>query len=208
VIDRKLIYLGLLLGLLATTLSAEVKYVTDDLQLALHEKSGSKGKLLQKLASGTELEVLEEQGLFAKVRTAEGIVGWTKAGFLMTDKPARTKLIELETEQAELLEQLDKLRAQLDENKQLATALRAEKIQTALELADAREKKDLNATQVTQLQEQLNGLQKRVQPVEGHQIPLHWGLLGMAVSLFLGILGGIALFDWMSRRRHGGFRIY
>jgi len=35
----------------------------------------------------------------------------------------------------------------------------------------------------------------------------HYLLIGIAVCLILGLIGGVVLMDWMSRRRHGGFRI-
>jgi hypothetical protein len=42
----------------------------------------------------------------------------------------------------------------------------------------------------------------------GTRISLSWGLIGSSVALLLGFVGGIALFDWMSRKRHGGYRVY
>ena len=79
----------------AAGVSAETVYVTDILQLTMHEKQNSQGRLLRSLSSGTQLELLERSGYYAKVRTLDGLVGWTKAAFLVTDKPARSRLAEL-----------------------------------------------------------------------------------------------------------------
>jgi len=49
VINKTLWLIAVSLLLFSQALSAETKYVTDDLNLALHEQQGSKGKLLQRL---------------------------------------------------------------------------------------------------------------------------------------------------------------
>jgi SH3 domain protein len=193
---------------LSQSLQGATKYVTDDLQLALHAQSNSKGKLLQKLPSGTKLEVLKEDGLFAKVKAPDGTVGWTKAGFLMTEKPARARVIELEQEQAQLKNDLVQAQGQLQTSNALAAELRAEKIQIALELAAEREKKQNDSTTISQLQQEVTSLRARLHPEDELQIPLRWGLITSAAGLLIGFIGGIALFDWLSRRRHGGYRIY
>ena len=210
---KKISWLICFLSLTSPAINAETKYVTDDLKLALHAQEGSKGELLQRLQSGTKLEVLEENGLFAKVRTPDGTVGWTKAGFLMTDKPARARVIELEQVQAQLEKDLQESQAQLAESKKLAGELRAEKIQSALELAGFKEDKTKNADLIEQVRKENEALQERLQSLKGRlpsewSIPLEWGLFGAAAFLVVGILAGFALFDWLSRRRHGGIRIY
>lgn len=204
---------GVSLLLACQLASAETKYVTDDLKLALHAQEGSKGKLLKRLQSGTRLEVLEESGLFAKVRTPDGIIGWTKAGFLMTDKPARARVIELEQKQAELEKTLQKAQEQLTNSNKLATELRAEKIQTALELAGHKEKKEDDSGLIETLTQENTDLQERIRSLENSlpsewSIPWRWGLVGALATLLIGLLAGLALFDWFSRRRHGGYRIY
>ena len=199
---------GILLVALCHNLLADSKYVTDDLQLSLYEKSNSKGKLLQKLPSGTRLEVLKEDGLFARVKTPDGTIGWTKAGFLVEEKPARAQLRELQQQHSQLQQELETAREQLKTSNQLATELRAEKIQVALELAQERENQQSESTKHSELQQEVTRLRERLGPTDADQIPLSWGLIGSTVALLLGLGAGIALFDWRSRRRHGGYRIY
>ncbi|MEN8177886.1 MAG: TIGR04211 family SH3 domain-containing protein [Pseudomonadota bacterium] len=205
--------IGVSFFLTSQMVSAETKYVTDDLKLALHADEGSKGKLLQRLQSGTQLEVLEESGLFAKVRTPDGTIGWTKAGFLMTGKPARARVLELEQKQAQLEAALKKAGVHLTNSNKLAGELRAEKIQTALELAGHKEKKENDSSLIAKLTQDNADLREKIQSLEGSlpsewSIPWHWGLAATAVSLLVGLLAGLALFDWFSRKRHGGYRIY
>ncbi len=212
-INKTLWLMAVSLFLLSQAVSAQTKYVTDDLKLALHEQQGSKGKLLRRLQSGTRLEVLEEHGLFAKVRTPDGTVGWTKAGFLMTDKPARARVLELEQTQLKLEKALKNTQAELENSNKLAAEFRAEKIQTALELAGHKENKDNNTGLIAELTQDNAALQERIRSLENAlptewSIPWQWGLAIAACSLLIGLLAGVALFDWVSRRRHGGYRIY
>jgi SH3 domain protein len=198
---------GILLAVLCQNSLADTKYVTDDLQLSLHEMTNSKGRLLQKLPSGTRLEVLKEEGLYARVKTPDGTIGWTKSGFLVAEKPARAQLTELQAQHSRLQEELKTTQEQVKSSHQLANELRAEKIQVALELAQERENQQHGAATLTQLQQEVRQLRDRLGNGET-RIPLSWGLIGGAVALLLGFVGGIALFDWISRRRHGGYRIY
>ncbi|MEN8168206.1 MAG: TIGR04211 family SH3 domain-containing protein [Pseudomonadota bacterium] len=206
-IKKTICYFGIILPLLSQTVFAETKYVTDDLNLALHEKEGSKGALIKRLASGTQLEVLEESGFFAKVRTQDGTVGWTKARFLMTEKPAQARVLDLEKEQEQLKKELISSQEQLKSSNKQAAELRAKKIQTALELVDHKEMKEADAGLIAKLQKENASLKQRLDP-NVETMPMIWALIGVSVALLLGFLAGIALFDWLSRKRHGGYRIY
>ena len=200
--------LGVILILFCQNLLAATKYVTDDLQLSLYEKSNSKGKLLQKLSSGTQLEVLKEDGLYARVKIHDGTIGWTKSAFLVDEKPARAQLIEVNQQRAQLQQELESTREQLNASNKLAAELRAEKIQVALELAQEREDRQDGSTTLSELQQEVTQLRERLGTSDETRISLKWGLVGIAIALLMGFIGGIALFDWMSRRRHGGYRIY
>jgi SH3 domain protein len=197
------------------SLFAETRYVTDELQLSMYEEINSQGKLIKRLSSGAELELLETQGLYAKVRTQEGLEGWTKAGFLISEKPARAQLLDAN-------QKVDTLESQLEQSrKALATA------QTALknrqidqsnndgELKERLVSAEKIAASVDQLKQenqtlrqQLDNREDASETVYAEGIPMKWGLIGSAVTLLLGILAGMALFDYRSRKRHGGYRIY
>ncbi|MCU7845441.1 MAG: TIGR04211 family SH3 domain-containing protein [Candidatus Thiodiazotropha sp. (ex Monitilora ramsayi)] len=191
----------------SATLFAETRYVTDELQLSMYEEINSQGKLLQRLNSGTELELLESKGLYAKVRTQEGVEGWTKAGFLISEKPARAQLIDAQ-------ERIEDLEGKLDQSQQQLTATQTDlkKIQNNqgeayAELTQRLESAEKIAATVDHVKQENETYRARLNSDEG-RIPLKWGLIGAAISLLMGIAGGIALFDYRSRRRHGGYRIY
>jgi SH3 domain protein len=94
--------IGLCLLSVKAVSAAEIRYVTDELQLALYEQINSKGKLLLRLNSGAKVELLKKKGFFARIRTKDGIEGWTKSSFLIKNKPARRLLVELKLENQKL----------------------------------------------------------------------------------------------------------
>ena len=187
--------------LLATVAaSAETVYVTDILQLALHEQEGSGGSLLRNLVSGTQLEVLERKNYYAKVRTADGIEGWTKANFLVSDKPARLRLGELERQNQALAADRDAARQSLTAERERLAALSSQ-VEKATRVAKT------HAAQAKKLEQENQEFRSRLS-VQQYSLPLNWSLGGLLASLILGFVGGILWFDYRSRRRHGGHRIY
>ena len=82
----------------AASAYAETLYVTDSLRLALYESEEMSDKPLSNLVSGTPVQLLERSASLARVRTPAGEEGWVKASFLVPDKPAKTRVAELEAE--------------------------------------------------------------------------------------------------------------
>jgi hypothetical protein len=79
----------------------ETVYVTDVLRLGLQATSDIDDRAFDTLLSGTELDVLERVPSFARVRTADGREGWVRSAYLVTDKPAQLRLLDLEAASAE-----------------------------------------------------------------------------------------------------------
>jgi len=187
--------------------NAETRYVTDILQLSLYEEINSQGKLLQRLNSGTELELLETSGLYARVRTNDGVEGWTKAGFLISEKPARAQLADLENANSALQQELERSQQDLQSvQSELAKVMDSEGNAYA-ELTQRVEAAEKIAATVGRLQEENNSLRQKLSG-DTLEIPLKWGAIAAGIALLVGIGAGIALFDYRSRRRHGGYRIY
>ncbi len=187
--------------------SAEIRYVTDELQLSLYEEINSQGKLLLRLNSGTELELLETSGFYARVRTMDGVEGWTKAGFLISEKPARAQLLGLQNENNALQQQLAKRQQALDASKAELAKVMDNEGKAYAEMNERLTKAEANAARVEDLQQENDAFRLQLSGTE-LQIPFKWGLIAAGVSLLLGLIAGIVLFDYRSRKRHGGVRIY
>lgn len=198
---------GFLLACSAFMACAETRYVTDELQLSMYEEINSQGRLLQRLSSGTELELLEIEGMYARVRTKEGVEGWTKAGFLISEKPARAQLLDLQQQNEALQERLSQSQQALEASRSELEKIRADENSAYGELTERLKQAEETAASAAGLKEENAALRARLSGDEP-QIPLSWGAIASAVTLLLGLVVGIALFDYLSRRRHGGYRIY
>lgn len=192
--------MGLFLGLASANTSAETVYVTDMLQLGLHEDTQSEGRLLRNLVSGTELEVLDRTRGYARVRTGDGLVGWTKSAFLVEEKPPRLIVTELERQHSTLRAKLEITEQQLSSASEKMVKLE-QRVAAATVLADEQTQAvELLRAENKQFREQLGRY--------GHSVPLAWVLTGLGATLTLGFLGGLVWLDRFIRRRHGGYRIY
>lgn len=89
-------------------------YVTDRVLADLHSEPAAGGRLLRRLPTGTAVEVLEEEGSYAKVETPDGTVGWVLAGKLQEDRPAQLLLLALTEQQERTVAELKELRGELE----------------------------------------------------------------------------------------------
>jgi SH3 domain protein len=204
---RNCLFCGLCLIAYSHSALAETRYVTDELQLSLYELINSKGKLLKRLNSGDELELLEQEGLFAKVRAKDGTEGWTKAGFLIQQKPARTQLVELQQQHEALAAKLKQSDAKLKQSMSELDNLKHQEQQANAELQDQLASAEGVVAALDRIQQENEALRNNQNQIHSN-IPLNWGLIASGVTFVLGVIAGVVLFDYRSRKRHGGYRIY
>lgn len=197
---RKHAVLCLLLGLTAGGAGADTVYVTDSLRLGLHAASDTSDRPFENLISGTALELLERNSSYARVRHPDGREGWVKAAFIVTEKPAAARVLELESEitglqgavasakaaQQAAEHELARLRSELQ-----ATTGSAESVQETLERLQGE-----NSAQAAQLESYRRAL------------PIVWVVPALVLALVAGFFGGWWWLDASIRRRHGGFRVY
>jgi SH3 domain protein len=197
---RKQALLCLALGAWAGGAAAETVYVTDSLRLGLYATADTSEKPLENLVSGTAVEVLERDSTLAHVRLADGREGWVKATFLVADKPAAARIVELEAERGGF------------EN--AAAAAKTAQVAAEQQLADLRSELQATSGSSESIKETIARLEREnaayIERLEAnrHTLPLAWVLPAVVLTLVAGFLLGLWWLDSLIRRRHGGFRIY
>lgn len=91
---------------------AETKYVTDITKITMRSAPDTEHKIIAMLKSGTKIEVLEQSGLWSKVRTKAGKEGWALTRFLVSEKPAVILLERLEKDNKKLSDKLEAVKAE------------------------------------------------------------------------------------------------
>jgi SH3 domain protein len=197
---RKQALLCLALGASVGSAAAETVYVTDSLRLGLHAAPDTSDRPFENLVSGTPVEVLERNPSFARVRLADGREGWVKATFLVGDKPAAARVLELQ--------------AELGGFETAAAAAKTAQTAAEQELASLRGELQATTGSSESIKETIERLEREnvahLQRIEKyrHTLPLAWVIPAVVVALVAGFLVGLWWLDALIRRRHGGFRVY
>jgi len=197
------ILLAAFLLFLSTPLSVsavEKAWVTDELRLGMYSERGGRGKPQRTLASDVELSVLERKVHWARVRTARGVTGWVKAGYLVDSPPAKIALPNLKKEVERLRDALSQSQLSLEETRKKRDQLSA----SQQELENVKSKYLSQLGRLTEENQEIKGLLS----ARGIQVPLTWSLGAAGLALVLGLIAGISWLDRRIRNRHGGFRIY
>lgn len=192
--------LCLVLGAWAAGAAAETVYVTDSLRLGLHAASDTSDRPFENLVSGTSVEVLERNPNYARVRLADGREGWVKATFLVSEKPAAARVLELE--------------AEIGGFENAAAAAKTAQVEAEEQLAGLRSELQATTGSAETIQETIDRLMREnvahVERLEAyrHTLPIVWVIPAVVVALVGGFFVGLWWLDALIRRRHGGFRVY
>ena len=179
---------------------AETAYVTDQLRLGLHRASDTSDRAFRTLESGQDLDVISQNRNYAQVRLPDGTVGYVKAAFLVSEKPATLIVAETRAESERVAAELERARAQFAAPAATIARLEQQIAEQEARLADGSERIDELA--------ESNARYARRQLQYANSLPLQWVVSAMMVCLVGGMLAGMWWFDWRSRRRHGGIRVY
>ncbi|MEM7281626.1 MAG: TIGR04211 family SH3 domain-containing protein [Pseudomonadota bacterium] len=174
-------------------------WVTDQLQLGLHRNSDTSGSAFKVLVSGTELTVLERNRFYARVRTTDGEEGWVKAGYLLSNKPAAARVMEVEKSNSELSDSLQKTQTDLDEANAALSKIQAAADDLTVQVSE-------NSSVMSTLQTENQDFRNRLKAYKG-SLPLSWVALSLGLMLAVGFIGGLKWEDHQSRKRHGGIRV-
>jgi SH3 domain protein len=193
------LFIGVL-ALVPLFAAAQTAYVTDTLQLGLHQACDTSDRPFRSLDSGQELEILSRTTYYANVRLPDGTLGWVKAGFLVNDKPAKLIVAETRAEADRLAGELEELRSAFAAPAATIDALKQQ-------VADLQARLGNSDAKAVELGEQNASLRNR-QSQYKNSMPLQWVAGAVGLCLIGGFLFGLWWVDQRSRRRHGGIRIY
>jgi SH3 domain protein len=189
-----------LLALLPALTAAETAYVSDTLQLGLHDAADASDSPIRRLDVGQELEILSQTADIAHVELPDGTRGYVNAGFLVNEKPATLIIAEIAEERDRYARELEEARLALAAPAAIEDALRQE-------AADLQARLQAAATQIAQLGDE-NSQLRRQQAQAKYSMPLQWVAGAVGACLAGGFLLGLWWLDHRSRKRHGGIRIY
>lgn len=199
-IVRRLVTCLLLLLAALPGAYAETVYVTDELTLRLQAEPTDASAVVATLRSGDRLELLDKAGFFALVKTTDGKQGWAKAGYLISERPARARLQELETELQALRAVAEPAQAELAKAQEQASDLTRKLQQSQRELSE-------RGATIEQLEWDI-GEYKQQLGIGDWKVSWRWAAMAVLLAMLAGVILGIWWLDRRSRKRHGGFRIY
>jgi len=91
-----------LLSALLTATCAGAAQITDRLLVGLYADSELKGEPMKLLETGTAVDIRTRTGTAILVRLGDGTQGWLDPAYVSEEKPAATRLLELQAELAGL----------------------------------------------------------------------------------------------------------
>ncbi len=122
---RKMVFILIVVlsGTVSGAVSAQTKYVSDQLKINVRSGKSNTHRIISTPRSGTALKILENDRAsgYSKVELPSGTVGWVLTRQLMGQPSARTQLADLTKRNLELVERVGKSR---DENKGLSDELK------------------------------------------------------------------------------------
>ncbi len=183
-------------------------HITDRLLAGMYETASSQQQPIKLLPSGTPIELLGEKEGFIKVQLVDGMVGWVEKRFLSDDKPAKVRLLALQSKYRQLQTKLDLAEESLLESKKVdkpSTQL------PASEFLEPPEQPHLVNAEPKVLQpllaESSSPEQEHIDDSESSYGVVLLALFSLSLFLVLGVFIGIRLQDQRQLKRHGGFRI-
>jgi SH3 domain protein len=87
---QRIVVLSFLILTLALSAQAENRYVTDQLVIALRPAQDDTSLPLEHLTTGMQVEVVKDYGLFLKIKSPTGKVGFARSKYFVPTAPAGT----------------------------------------------------------------------------------------------------------------------
>ena len=103
------------LSFIPSTLLAESWYIKPSAEIPLRSGKGQEYRILAVIQDGSQVELLEEDGAWAKVLTSGNKKGWMPKRYLSNSPPLKGVIASLRTQRGQLKKQTTKISKQLAE---------------------------------------------------------------------------------------------
>lgn len=212
-------------------------HITDRLLAGMYATPDTSKEPIKLLPSGTPLDIISEKNGLIKIKLVDGKQGWVEKRFLSEDKPAKSRLLVLQSKYKQMQREFDDLKRKLITLEKAKPANEtADKSKAALEKKYVLQKVELDKLN-KQLQASLSNktkgddvepllaeaqaeillLKKQLAAPQNLQQSLRldatagfsawWFLIVAVIVLPAGFAGGLWLQDARQLKRHGGFRV-
>ena len=228
---------SILVSILLFTTSANAAFVSDRLYLGVYALPDTTSSLKKMLPSGSEVKVLEKEGEFVRIKSADGVEGWARAEFISEKTPASLTIKEITAQRDKLQAQLNvigvteqtvkRLQRQLAkanrqikdlrkeiEDKQAASAEQVEQQrsdQTA-QLEQLNQQLEESKQETLELVEEIQSLKNKFQEAGGSTqdtlTKIVWLLVTMFICLIVGIVLGAGWLERRVRKRFNGRKVW
>ena len=185
----------------------EVRYVSGNLTLKMY-KDSALSQLLPSLKTGDRVVILKRDDSYMQVKKEDGTVGWVKGNYLEEERPAATRLAEVQKELDELRSKhtdlLIEQPAEIPEQDKELQA-RVEAAESAQENMKLR-MKELESERMAHIEE-LRQLRQISQPsdTKGDSKKLLQGVILPVLTLIAGFFVGFKYLEAKVRSRFGGY---
>ena len=149
------------LWLISTIAQAETVYVIDKLSIGLHQERSINSPIVKLVPTGTALTVIERADDLVQVREPDGTQGWVNSKYIMTDKPGRAHVTELENANKKLQQEIELLKTKVVTADDTATTANGSNTEKELE-----QKLNSERLKVGNLQAQLTDLKARIADID------------------------------------------
>ncbi len=93
-----------------TSVFADTRYVSDRLIISVRDGLKQDAAVLGYIETGTPVDVLEEKEDFLKIKTEDGIEGWVRAQYIVSEKPKALIIEDLKNDIKALNEEFENLK--------------------------------------------------------------------------------------------------
>ena len=93
-----------------TSVFADTRYVSDRLIISVRDGQNQDAAVLGYIETGTPVDILEEKEDLLKIRTVDGIEGWVRAQYIVSEKPKALIIENLKNEIMSLNKEFENLK--------------------------------------------------------------------------------------------------